>query len=257
MDMKKLWRVCGAAGAAAAAIAVPSAATASWGGPPSPYHPAASQKVATLLANKVTYRSPGGRREGLVKRKRPITREETTLPVLRTMHRGRTTWYDVRLPGRPNSHTGWITSGHTSTWTNYWHIVVAVGPDTSGFSNHRRVYVYSHGKLVRDWLAVPGAPGRVTPLGQFFVEENISYTNDPAFAGGPYALATSARSNTYTEFDGGPGQVAIHGMNHLNATPGTAVSHGCVRLRNQEITWLATRAGHYGIDPGTPVTIVR
>ena len=98
---------------------------------------------------------------------------------------------------------------------------------------------------------VTGAPGRVTPTGQFFVEENVDEGYN--FPGGPFALATSARSNTYTEFDGGPGQVALHGMSGgLNATPGTAVSHGCVRFPNPKIIWLAHR-----ILQGTPVTIVR
>jgi lipoprotein-anchoring transpeptidase ErfK/SrfK len=218
-----------------------------------PVHPSASQQVATLRASKTTYRSAGGGRSGSVSKNRPITGEATTLPVLKTVTRGSSTWYQVRLPGRPNSHTGWITSAHTYTWTDTWHIVVAVGPNTSGFSNQRRIYVFNHGKLLRNWLVVPGAPGRVTPTGEFFVEENISYRSDPSFPGSPYALATSARSTTFTSFDGGPGQVAIHGMGGgLYAQPGTAQSHGCVRLLNQDITWLAGK-----ILPGTPVTIVR
>ncbi len=39
-----------------------------------------------------------------------------------------------------------------------WHIYVTVGPDTSSFSNQRRIWIYHHGKLVKDWLVVPGAP---------------------------------------------------------------------------------------------------
>ena len=34
---------------------------------------------------------------------------------------------------------------------------------------------------------------------------------DASAAGGPYALATSARSNVLQEFEGGPGQIALHG----------------------------------------------
>jgi lipoprotein-anchoring transpeptidase ErfK/SrfK len=52
------------------------------------------------------------------------------------------------------------------------------------------------------------------------------------------------------EFGGGPGQIALHGVANLGGTPGTAVSHGCVRLTNPDITWLAARIG-----PGVPVTI--
>ena len=71
-----------------------------------PVHPSASQKVATLRANKTTYRSAGGARSGSVSKNRPITGEATTLPVLKTVTQGSSTWYQVRLPGRPNSHTG-------------------------------------------------------------------------------------------------------------------------------------------------------
>ena len=70
--------------------------------------------------------------------------------------------------------------------------------------------------------------------------------------GGPYALALSARSNVLQEFMGGPGQIAMHGVANLGGTPGTAVSHGCVRLANRNIGWLAAR-----VAPGAPVTIRR
>ncbi|MFL5824633.1 MAG: L,D-transpeptidase [Solirubrobacteraceae bacterium] len=241
-----------AAAGALAFIVVPSAATASRSvAQGSPYKPSASQKVAALHANEATYKSPGGRRQGSVSMTRPITGERTVLPVLRTVKHSRATWLLVRLPGRPNSHTGWIHAAHTQISRISWHIVVATGPQNNGsFSNRRRVYVYNHAHLVKSWLVVTGAPGRVTPHGQFFVEENI--LEGRGAVGGPYALATSARSTTYSEFDGGPGQVALHGMDGgLYAKPGTAVSHGCVRLLDKEITWLASR-----IYPGTPVTIV-
>ena len=71
-------------------------------------------------------------------------------------------------------------------------------------------------------------------------------------AGAPYALATSARSNVLQEFEGGPGQIALHGVTNLGGTPGTAVSHGCVRLADATIRWLAAR-----MSPGVPVTITR
>jgi lipoprotein-anchoring transpeptidase ErfK/SrfK len=68
--------------------------------------------------------------------------------------------------------------------------------------------------------------------------------------GGPFALALSARSNALQEFEGGPGQIALHGRDNLGGTLGAAESHGCVRLGTANIDWLAARIG-----PGTPVTI--
>jgi len=44
----------------------------------------------------------------------------------------------------------------------------------------------------------------------------------------------------------------VHGTDNIGGVPGSAVSHGCVRLTRHAITWLARRIG-----PGTPVTIDR
>jgi lipoprotein-anchoring transpeptidase ErfK/SrfK len=54
------------------------------------------------------------------------------------------------------------------------------------------------------------------------------------------------------EFEGGPGQIAIHGLANLGGTLGTAMSHGCVRLADGGISWLASH-----IRPGVPLTITR
>lgn len=70
--------------------------------------------------------------------------------------------------------------------------------------------------------------------------------------GGPFALALSARSNVLQEFAGGPGQIAIHGIENLGGPMGAAISHGCIRVRNRDSRWLALRLGS-----GTPVTIRR
>jgi lipoprotein-anchoring transpeptidase ErfK/SrfK len=103
---------------------------------------------------------------------------------------------------------------------------------------------------VRRFRAVIGTPSTPTPRGRFFVEEALALS--PLAAGGPFALATSARSQVLQEFEGGPGQIALHGMNGLSGEPGTAASHGCIRLRAHAITWLARRIG-----AGVPLTIRR
>ena len=172
---------------------------------------------------------------------RPITRGPTVLPVLgrRTTKDG-IRWLKVRVPGRPNGRAGWIARRGTRQGTTAWRIVVRTAK--------RRVRVYRRGHLVRNFRAVVGKPSTPTPRGPFFVEESVRMA--PGAPGGPYALALSARSNVLQEFGGGPGQIAIHGVANLGGTPGTPVSHGCVRLANANITWLAGR-----IAPGTPVTI--
>ena len=103
---------------------------------------------------------------------------------------------------------------------------------------------------MRSFAAVVGKPSTPTPHGRFFVEESVLM---PAgSAGAPFALALSARSDVLQEFEGGPGQIALHGVANIGGTPGTAASHGCVRLSTRSIRWMATR-----IAPGVPVTVRR
>ncbi len=74
----------------------------------------------------------------------------------------------------------------------------------------------------------------------------------PAAPVAPYALALSAHSDVLQEFEGGSGQIAIHGLAISQASLGTASSHGCIRLDDQSIRWLAAH-----IAPGVPVRITR
>src|SRR5664279_352755 len=100
--------------------------------------------------------------------------------------------------------------------------------------------------MVKSLQAVVGKPSTPTPSGQFFVEETLQMkAGEP---GGPFALALSARSDALQEFEGGPGQIAVHGRDNLGGTLGQAESHGCIRLGTASIDWLSTR-----IAPGTPV----
>ena len=114
----------------------------------------------------------------------------------------------------------------------------------------RRVTVYHDGRARRRFRAVVGKPSTPTPRGAFFIEEVLALSSYEA--GGPFALATSARSNVFQEFEGGPGQIGIHGTNGLSGALGTAASHGCIRLGTRAITWLARRIG-----AGVPLTITR
>ena len=113
----------------------------------------------------------------------------------------------------------------------------------------RRVTVYHRGRAAPSFPVVVGKPSTPTPTGRFFIEEALASRSQ---VGGPYALATSARSNVLQEFEGGPGQIALHGRNGLSGPLGTAASHGCIRLSTSAITWLAHRIGS-----GVPLTIRR
>ena len=126
--------------------------------------------------------------------------------------------------------------------TTGWRLVVKIST--------RRVIVYRRGLAIRVFKAIVGKPSTPTPLGEFFVEESIQLRATDV--GAPFALALSARSEVFQEFDGGPGQIGLHGLDNIGGVLGTAVSHGCVRLADGAMRWLVTRIG-----PGVPVTITR
>lgn len=223
------------AAAPAVALLAPAGAAASRVAP--------SQPLAVILHDHVARAAPSvhARRIEAVESRRPLTRSRTILPVLgRASHRHSGSWLRVRLPGRPNGHAGWIPTGRTKLTSTPWRIVVKLST--------RRVTVYRGGRVNRRFRAVVGRPSTPTPKGSFFIEESLALS--AAEPGAPFALATSARSNVFQEFEGGPGQIGIHGTQGLSGAPGTAASHGCIRLPTRAITWLARRIG-----AGVPLTI--
>lgn len=201
------------------------------------------QPLVVLLRGHVVRVRPhaGARRLGAVAARRPLTRVRTVLPLLGKGGRGGE-WLRVRMPGRPNGRSGWISARGTRAAETGWRIRVTL--------SDRRVTVYRDGRMVRRYRAVIGAAATPTPRGSFFVEEALAL--GPGEPGAPFALATSARSNVLQEFAGGPGQIALHGTRNIPGSLGTAVSHGCIRLSTRAIAWLATRIG-----AGVPLTIER
>jgi lipoprotein-anchoring transpeptidase ErfK/SrfK len=203
----------------------------------------ATQELVVLLKTHGAHQAPaaGSPQVALVASRRPITGEQTTLPVLaRSIAAGGVRWLQVMLPGRPNGSTGWITQTATRPLVTPWRIAINLA--------QRRVSVYRNGRVVRGFRAVIGKTSTPTPTGQFFVEEVVQMRSGEP--GGPFALALSARSNVLQEFEGGPGQIGVHGRENLGGTLGTAASHGCVRLSTLSIDWLAAH-----ISSGTPTTI--
>jgi len=203
----------------------------------------ANEELAVLRTAHAAHRAPatGSPQTALVPATTPITGEQTTLPVIgHSIGSGGMQWLQVMLPGRPDGSTGWIAQAGTRELVTGWRILVDLGA--------RRVTVYHDGRKERVFQAVVGKPSTPTPTGQFFVEETVQM--QPGEADGPFALALSARSNVLQEFEGGPGQIGIHGREGLGGTLGRAESHGCIRLATASIEWLAARIG-----PGIPVKI--
>jgi lipoprotein-anchoring transpeptidase ErfK/SrfK len=218
-----------------AATLVPAAWSAS-----SPVVPASFPAAGELVAMQLAVRS----------------RPDPSAPLIRYLHQFRSdfrlqvvfaldqvtgadgrTWLKVSLPMRPNGTVGWIPAGTVALHPMRNHIVVHRGLRTIDLFRGAR-------RLLHAKVAV-GAPGRETPLGEFYV--TARFVPDDSFLG-VFALETSAYSRL-TEWPGG-GKVGIHGTSKPWLL-GQAVSHGCVRVSNATARKLERLA-----PVGTPISIV-
>jgi lipoprotein-anchoring transpeptidase ErfK/SrfK len=160
------------------------------------------------------------------------------------VHEGRK-WVKVLLPTRPNGSSGWVRRNHVVlSRTRYWVDVR---------TRSRVVTVFRNGRLVRRFRAVVGAPATPTPGGLAAIYERNRQPDPDAFLG-PWALSLTALSEVLENYGGGPGRVAIHGRSGASLFDplGTARSHGCIRVNNRDVRWLAAR-----VPAGTPVGIAR
>jgi len=202
-----------------------------------------SSPVVTLLETAAVHAYPGASAPTIayIKPTRPITHNPSVLPVIGTASAQGHAWVRVRLPMRPDGSTGWITTNGTRSSSDPWYIAVSLAK--------RQASIYEHGLIVRQWPVVVGKPSTPTPPGSFFVTEIVH--EGYGIVSGPYAMLTSDYSNVLFSFEGGPGQIALHGRVGLMADPlGSAASHGCVRFLNADIAWLATH-----VPAGTSVVI--
>ncbi len=149
-------------------------------------------------------------------------------------------WVEAYVPVRPNETMAWVPAADVALTTVDEHIVVHLGD--------RQLILYRNNQPVYTAPVAPGAPDAPTPTGSFFVAYKVRVT-DPSGPYGPDAFGTSDFSGTYYSFDGGPGQIGIHGTDQPSVI-GTYASHGCIRLYNNDIATLAQQ-----VVPGTPVEV--
>ena len=149
-------------------------------------------------------------------------------------------WLQVLLPIRPNGSMGWVRRAEVDVTDVHYRIEVDRGAN--------RMQVLHDNNVITEQPVSVGKATTPTPVGQFFTVELLQPPNSHS-AYGPYAITLSAYSNVYQTFGSGDGAVGLHGTNEPSSI-GRAASHGCVRLANDVITWLA------GFLPlGTPVFI--
>ena len=149
-------------------------------------------------------------------------------------------WVRVSLPGFASRTTGWVPR---SALGGYTLVRTSLLVDLSRLT----------ARLLRDGREIFRAPVGVgqprwpTPVGRFYVRDRLTRYRSAFY--GPIAFGTSARSAVLTDWPAG-GFIGIHGTDRPELLPGR-VSHGCIRMRNQDIVKLDRL-----MPVGTPLTIV-
>lgn len=147
----------------------------------------------------------------------------------------------VELPERPNGSTGWIDRDAVAVSVHDFHITV----DLAAFT----ITVFQGDEVILDAPVGVAADNTPTPGGTYYTT-SLLQPPDPNSVYGTYAYGLSAFSEVLESFSGGPGQLGIHGTND-DASIGTEVSHGCIRMHNADIEQLVPV-----LPLGVPVTIV-
>jgi lipoprotein-anchoring transpeptidase ErfK/SrfK len=244
----------------AAALAAPASALAQDAGPLTPAPAAPGSPQAAVVAPS---RAGGATVARIVERTRARpsltsaakgravstqtawSRQQQELLVLEAATSEGRDWVKVLLADRPNGSAGWVPRDSVVlSHTPYW-VDIRTGT--------RRVTVYRSGRKVRSFRAVVGARRTPTPTGLAAIYERNRQPNPRAFLG-PWALSLTSLSNVLESYGGGPGRVAIHGRAgaSLKDRLGSARSHGCVRVNNADVSWMAAK-----VPAGTPVDVRR
>ncbi len=148
-------------------------------------------------------------------------------------------WVKVRLAKLPNSSVGWVRRSDLGA---YRLVRTRLVVNRSAFT----ATLYKAGKKVFQARIGVGQSQWPTPRGEYYIRMKLCCYGNPVY--GPYAFGLSARSPVLTDWPGG-GYIGIHGTNAPGLIPGR-ISHGCIRLRNADITRLNRL-----ISVGTPVSV--
>lgn len=152
-------------------------------------------------------------------------------------------WLEVYLPVRPNGSTGFVPRSDVELRTHRFHITVTL--------DEFNLKLFEGDEVLLDTAVGVARENAPTPGGLYYTTELLA-PPDPNGPYGPYAYGLSGFSDTFQTFNGGPGQLGIHGTNQPERI-GTAVSSGCIRLNNDDVVRMAEE---FGLPLGVPVTII-
>jgi L,D-transpeptidase catalytic domain len=150
-------------------------------------------------------------------------------------------WLQVELPVRPNGSTGWVRATDVRLRGLRYGLELERGS--------HRLLLFDRSRQLRVFRVGIGTRDTPTPGGLYYLIELLR-PSDPGGAYGPYAYGLSGFSAVIHHFNGGNGVIGLHGTNEP-AKVGHDVSHGCIRMYNADITYLAQL-----LPLGTPIRIV-
>jgi hypothetical protein len=164
--------------------------------------------------------------------------EPVPMLIERATRRDGQIWYQVLLPLRPNGATAWVRSEDVKIREREDRLEVDL--------SSRTLRHYRGDELVERFDVGIGTEQYPTTTGRFYVYIKVPYEN-PNQAYGIMALGLSGFSRVITDWPGG-GRIAVHGTPSASDR-GNAVSHGCVRVYNDDMQRLTD------LPLGTPVVI--
>lgn len=225
----------------AVAVAMLGAAAQACGGNGSDDNGAASHTsiIATAKGESVpVYQEPGGD-EAWKRLSNPTDVGAKRVFLVREV-RGEN-WLRVLLPTRPNGSKGWVRADAVEvTKTTYRvHIVL---------SDHRILVKRGADEVVVEGPIGVGTQNTPTPKGEYYITSLLKTPKDNSDYG-PYAFGLSGFSGVLESYAGGSGRIGIHGTNKPELL-GQDVSHGCIRMSNENITRLADK-----LPLGAPVYV--
>jgi len=195
----------------------------------------------TTVVRAASVREAADPAAGVIASLSPRTPEDTTNVVLvegSTLDDAGRLWIAVRVPALPRNVTGWVP--RSALGANSF-VRTRLVVDLERLS----ATLLRDGRPIFDAEIGVGTPAFPTPTGEFYVRSRLRSLS-PFY--GPLAFGTSARSPVLTDWPDG-GFVGVHGTDRPELLPGR-VSHGCIRLRNEDILELGRL-----MPVGTPVTI--
>jgi lipoprotein-anchoring transpeptidase ErfK/SrfK len=171
----------------------------------------------------------------------PSRPESKVVQVFLIRPGGRRGWLHVLLPVRPNGSTGWVRADAVSVEPTSYHVQVQ--------RREHVITVFFGTRVVYAGPIAVGKPSTPTPTGTYYIRVLMKAPN-PNTVYGPYAYGLSSHSDVLSNFNGGDGEIGIHGNDDASVL-GHDVTHGCIRMDNAAITRLT------GMLPlGTPVDVV-